>query len=143
MNKPNFSLIVLQVSILLVLFLQGCNDKAGSLALLSQDQGSDIFDEIETGQFSGVTDENGYPALPPLPDPDKMGSLPEGFVYGADIIYARDYQVSSFTDEMRGKGPLITVDGNQYFYPRTKLCGKYLTVLHDDGGVGIMKLSCD
>ncbi|OGG01730.1 MAG: hypothetical protein A3F83_00465 [Candidatus Glassbacteria bacterium RIFCSPLOWO2_12_FULL_58_11] len=142
MKKYKCFFQILLVPVLLALLALGCDDKSGSLALSPQDQGSDIFGEIETGQTSGVTNEDDYPALPPLPDPDKMGPLPEGFVYGGDIIYARDYQVGTVTDEMRKEGLLVTVDGTQYYYPRKELCGRYLTVLFDDGHVGFMRMSC-
>jgi len=124
------------------LVLSACSTDKTALAPL--DQNTDFYSEVGTSQTNpAATVDDPYPTLPELPSPEKMGPLPDGFVWGADIIYGRDYRVDKFTEDMFLKGPRITSDGIMYFYPTAELCGRWLTVLYDDGGVGIMRLSCD
>ncbi|MFH1070083.1 MAG: hypothetical protein V1794_10740 [Candidatus Glassbacteria bacterium] len=107
----------LSVPVLLLVFSLGCGKDSANILTSTSAQAADSYTELETAN-------------------------PEGFVE-AYIILAKDYRVRSFTRDMTD-GPRITVDGRLYYYPRTKLpCGRDLTVVGEDGGMAILKLSCD
>ena len=130
---------LLSIPVMFVIFSLSCNQDTATTLTPPPLQSKGDFSEIQTGLTADTTDEEGYPVLPPLiTDPEKMVPLPEGYTYGENLIYARDYMVDSYTDEMRGNGFLLNSDGTLYFFPTEEegWCG-YYTILFDIGGVGI------
>jgi len=140
MKTASVTPAILLVPVFMALACLGCSK--GNLDILSliYPERQSFYSEVMVAS-STQGNNNVYPALPPWPD--SFGPVPEDFVYGEDVIYGRDYRVDRFTEEMKDNGLLATLDGKQYFFPLAKLCGRHLTVLHDDGHIAFMWMSCD